>query len=132
MKEQQQQYLAHGVLRGLMREPISSRVTGILLECKCYLLIRTSKAARLLPQSLLGQDRLRREVIEKSTRKPTGIGLQGGSLISLNLLRSLTCPRSREWMIDGMLVPGTQVRMLGHGLHKKGSGVTAVKISVVF
>lgn len=45
----------------------------------------------------------------------------------------LTCPRNREWIIGGILVPGTRVRLLAHGVHiKKGSGITALKMCVVF
>ena len=46
--------------------------------------------------------------------------------------RFLTCPRNGEWIIDRILVPGTQVKLLGHGVHiKERSGVTALKSFVV-
>ena len=30
-----------------------------------------------------------------------------------------TCPWNGEWIIGGILVPGTQERLLGHGGHRK-------------
>lgn len=49
------------------------------------------------------------------------------------LLEFLTCPRNTERIIAGILVPRTRVSLLAHGMHtRKGSGVTALKMCIVF
>lgn len=72
--------------------------------------------------------------MDKGVRKPSGFGLQGESLISLNLLgfRFLTCPRNEEGITGRIPDTRTHARLLGHERHiEERSGGTALKFFVV-